>query len=186
MMASDSNVLTSDLGDFNFEEMNKSITENSHILDNLVDKIVSSYCKELDEYVSYIKKLLDNQDEPIQDIELEDFTLTLPTLLYFISDAQETLGIMEDVSKAFEKDKYNDVLSRSSGTVADKKALAELHTQNESLMRIVYGRAYKKIKLRYDSAYELLQSVKKVLNRRIAELELSRSYSGANRASNSL
>ena len=103
-----------------------------------------------------------------------DFVLTLPTLLYFVSESQEALGIREDVSKAYEKDKFNETISHTEGTVAVKTALAELETQNEYLAKVVYQRAYKKIKLRVEAAYELLQSVKKVLSRRMLALELSK------------
>ena len=41
-------------------------------------------------------------------------------------------------------------------------------------MRIVYDRAYKIVKNKLEYANELLQSVKKVITRRTAELELSR------------
>lgn len=172
-MSDNNKALSKNMKDFDFKSIHNSINENSKVLDNLVDELVSTYCKELDSYVKYIKNILDDTEKPITDVELEDFTLTLPTLLYFVSESQEALGIREDVSKAYEKDKFNDVLSLSEGTVAVRTALAELETQNEYLAKVVYQRAYKKVKFRTDAAYELLQSVKKVLSRRMLELQLS-------------
>ena len=39
----------------------------------------------------------------------------------------------------------------------------------------IYSRAYKKVKLRMDAGYEMLNSLKKVMNKRITEMELSNS-----------
>lgn len=173
-MTSNDKALSMELKSFDFNSIHKSIEANSKIIDNLVNNLVSSYCSELDNYVTYIKKILDDTNTPIVDTELDDFVLTLPTLLYFVSESQEALGIREDVSKAYEKDKFNETISHTEGTVAVKTALAELETQNEYLAKVVYQRAYKKIKLRVEAAYELLQSVKKVLSRRMLALELSK------------
>ena len=65
------------------------------------------------------------------------------------------------------------VYEKSTGTVADKTAAAELATQNEYITHIAYSRAYKKIKNRMDMAMETLQSIKKVISRRITEMEVS-------------
>ena len=60
-------------------------------------------------------------------------------------------------------------------TVADKTAQAELIAQAETMTLAIYSRAYKKVKLRMDAGYEMLNSLKKVMNKRIAEMELSNS-----------
>ena len=150
------------------------IEENAKYIDDIVDELVNVFSKDLTEYVIYIKNILDTDNQKISDIEIEDFVLTLPTLLYFTSDCQESLGIREDVAKTQYKEKFNNVLSSTSGTVAIKTALAEMETRNEALATIVYQRAYKKIKLKVEAAYELLQSVKKVLSRRMLEMEISK------------
>ena len=88
---------------------------------------------------------------------------------------QENIGIREDIANFDRKDKYNRVISETSGTVQAKTAVADLETQNELLATFVYQRAKKKLQTKYDIALELLQSTKKILNRRLAELELSKS-----------
>ncbi|HUM45264.1 MAG TPA: hypothetical protein PKI14_20145, partial [Fervidobacterium sp.] len=50
----------------------------------------------------------------------------------------------------------------------------ELAVQNEQITQIAYQRAYRKVKLRMEAAYELLQSVKKVITRRTQEYEMSK------------
>ena len=94
--------------------------------------------------------------------------------MYFIGEAQEALGIREDVSKAIRQDVYNTAFSAAVGTIADKQANAELSSQSETVANIAFSRAYKKVKIRLDAASEMLQSVKKVMSRRMSEADLTR------------
>ena len=48
-------------------------------LDSLVDSVVSKSCKELDDYIIYVKELLDDESRPITNVELDDIVMTIPT-----------------------------------------------------------------------------------------------------------
>ena len=154
-------------------QLQKRVDNNSDLIDGIVNRLVSDYCKALDEYMEFIRKLL-NDPNPPTDRELDDFTLNIPVLLYFTGEAQETLGVREDVAKAMRQELYNESYEKATGTIADKTAAAELASQNEYVTQIAYQRAYKKIKLRMEAANETLQSIKKVISRRMAEYDLSR------------
>lgn len=162
------------------KEFVTSVDTSSKYIDDIVDELVISCCKDLDDYITFVKSLLDDVDTPIRDDELDYIVLTIPTLLYYVGDVQETLGIREDVSKMDETTKYNNIFITAEGTVQAKQAFAKLQIQNESLATLVYQRACKKIKLRCDYALEILQSAKKILSRRLAELELSKNSTNRN------
>lgn len=147
-------------------------------VNEMVDKIVREACADLDDYMQGIDEILTNQRNPVTDAQLDDFTLNLSSILYFVSAAQENLGIKEDVSRAIQKEIYNKVRGKAQGTVADKDMAAELQAQNETLTTVIYNRAYKKVKLRTEAALEMVNSVKKVMTRRIAEYEMSQSDTG--------
>jgi len=155
-------------------QLQKRIDANSDIVNSIVDRLVSDYCKPLDEYMEFIRNILNDTANPPTDQELDDFILNLPVLLYFTGEAQEALGIKEDVAKAIKQELYNEIYDKSTGTIADKTAAAELATQNEYIAHIAYQRAYKKVKLRMEAANEMLQSVKKVISRRMVEYEVAR------------
>jgi hypothetical protein len=155
-------------------QLQKRIDANSDIVESIVNRLVSEYCKPLDDYMDFIRDILNDHNNPPTDRELDDFTLNIPVLLYFTGEAQETLGIKEDVAKAVKQELYNEIYDKSTGTIADKTAAAELATQNEYIVHIAYQRAYKKIKLRMEAANETLQSIKKVISRRISEYDMSR------------
>jgi hypothetical protein len=101
--------------------------------------------------------------------------MTLPAQMYFASESQERLGIRHDVSATNRQFLYNKLYSEAVGTVGFRKAKAESELVNEDIALIVYERAYNQIKAKLAYALELLQSAKKVLGRRVAAMELSRS-----------
>jgi len=88
---------------------------------------------------------------------------------------QEQLGIKDDISKALYREMYNTVRdSQTTGTVADKDTIAELASQTEYLTSVLYKRAYSIVKAKVAAAQEILSSVKKVISRRIQEIEITR------------
>lgn len=154
--------------------LQKRIDNNSDLVDTIVNRLVSDYCRPLDDYMQFIRNILNDPANPPSDRELDDFALNIPVLLYFTGEAQESLGVREDVAKAVKQELYNEIYDRSSGTIADKTAAAELATQNEYIAHIAYQRAYKKVKLRMEAANETLQSIKKIISRRMVEYEVAR------------
>ena len=156
------------------KELQERIDGNGTMIEDISNNLVQGYCQQLDNYIAFIKDILADEQNPPTDKELDDFVLNIPVLLYFAGEGQESLGIREDVAKAIRQELYNQAFDNATGTVADKTALAELATQNETITHIAYTRAYKKIKGKCEMANEVLQSVKKIITRRIAEYEVTR------------
>lgn len=157
---------------------NERVEALTSVVRDMVKKIVNEACSELDKYMSVIDEILRDEGNPVSDEELEDFTLNLPSLLYLVSSRREELKVKEDVAKAVHKDVYNRVREKAQGTVADKDTAADLAAQSEAITVIVLQRAGSTIKTREEAAWEMLNSVKKVLTRRTAELELTRQTGG--------
>jgi len=151
------------------------IENNSKVINDIVNDIIKNYCKELDNYVLFIKDCLADGQNPPTDAELDDFCMNLSTYIYFAGGMVEQLGIRDDIAKAVYKETYHTSrASQDKGTVADKDSLAELASQQELLTSICYTRAWKTMKAKVENAQELLQSCKKVLTRRMTEMELTR------------
>lgn len=156
-------------------KIQENIESNAGALDRIVDEIISPYCRDLDKYVRFIKECLKDGENPPTNEELDDFCMNLSTYIYFAGGTCEYLGIRDDIAKAVYKEMYHTArANQSSGTVADKDSLAELASQEEYIVSAAYNRAYKIMKSKVDNAQELLSSVKKVLSRRIQDMELSR------------
>lgn len=152
--------------------MNK-VDNTALVVKEISDKLVNDYCEDLDDEMCYIRNCLGNNE--MTDQMLETYIMTLANILYFTGSAQEDLGIKEDTCKAIRAEIYNKTYEDSKGTVAQKNALSELATQQETIVLNIYSRAYKKVKLRMEAGYEMLNSLKKVMNKRISEMELSNS-----------
>lgn len=156
-------------------DIKEDVEAKSLIIDEIVDGIISPYCKDLDNYVLFIKDCLKDGENPPTTDELDDFCLNLSTYIYFAGGMCEQLGIRDDIAKAVYKEMYHTArASQDKGTVADKDSLAELASQEQYIVSASYTRAYKTLKAKVDNAQELLSSVKKVLSRRIQEMELTR------------
>lgn len=150
------------------------IENNSAVIDNIVNDIITPYTKDLDKYVGFIRDCLKDGENPPTDVELDDFVLNLSTYIYWASGACEQLGVRDDISKAVYKEMYHSTRNNvDKGTVADKDSLAELGSQQEYLTNVCYSRAYKIVKAKVSSAQELLSSCKKVLSHRMQERELT-------------
>lgn len=156
-------------------DIREDVEAKSCIIDEIVNDIIKPYCKELDDYVGFIKDCLKDGENPPTNEELDDFCMNLSTFIYFASGMCEQLGIRDDISRAVYKEMYHSArASQDKGTVADKDSLAELASQEEFIISSAYTRAYKMMKAKVEAAQELLSSCKKVLSRRISEQELTR------------
>ena len=153
--------------------MNK-VDNTSDMIKDISDNLVENCCEELDTIMNELHNLLGSSKELSTDT-IQNYILYLANTLYFVGSAQEDLGIKEDTCKAIRQEVYSRAREEATGTVADKTAKAELISQQETIVLNIYSRAYKKVKLRMDAGYEMLNSLKKVMNKRITEMELSNS-----------
>lgn len=157
------------------ENIKLHVEDNSKLIDEVVLGIIKPYSKDLDDYVLFIKECLKDGENPPTNSELDDWCMNLSTYIYFAGGMCEQLGIRDDISRAIWKEMYNSKRNNlDKGTVADKDSLAELASQQEQLTNICYSRAYKIMKSKVENAQELLGSCKKVLTRRMSEMELAR------------
>lgn len=148
------------------------IQEYSVEIEKQVEFVEKTFSLELEKVMAMTKEILDTN---YTDEDLDKILLSLSTELYYLGAKLERVGIREDVAKMIASDKYNDVfLSLTEGTNLVKQSQAEQESIMEQLAYISYSRAYKTLKLKYESGNELLNSIKKVMTRRLSEKELVR------------
>lgn len=151
------------------------VENNSKELDQVVDSIIKDYCEELDNQVMDIDECVRDDENPPLAEDLDYFIMNLSTLIYFASSKLEGLGLRDDISKAIWKETYNSVRDGlERGTIDDKNSKAELEAQYEQIVNICYNRAWRMLKAKVENAQELLASLKKVISRRMQEIELTK------------
>ena len=165
--------LTNEINTEIIHDMQLIVEANSKAINDIVNGLVADYCKQLDDYVKYINTIIQDQKQPVTPQELDDFVIQLPILLYFAGEAQENLGIHEDIAKAKKMEKYNTIYNQVKGTIADKTAKSEISSQTEYLTHIIYQRAYKMIRSKIEMAQEMINSLKRIFDARIVDANLS-------------
>lgn len=173
-MKTDNSFLLQDIDKDKVDSLLKQNDESCAYFNEIVDKVVNSYCGGLDQLMVKIQEALNDPGYPITDEELESACMKLPNLLYFVGEASEAVGVKNDIAKAQKQDIYNKVHMSTAGTIADKDAKASSASLYEQILENVYNRATKKIKQRCDAGYEMLSSVKKIIQRRMQAYELAR------------
>ena len=155
--------------------------QNVEYFNNITKKVANSYSEHLDKLMQNFY----NRHKQIKDVpteELEDLYLELTNLLYFMGDKLESLGIYSDMSKAAKQEIYNkayldnqikDTDKKNKTTVAENVAVAESAAQYETVVNSIYERAYKIIKYKIDAGYELVNTLRKVISRRMQEVDLA-------------
>ena len=94
--------------------------------------------------------------------------------LYYLSGQLGHLETEESIAKVTQKIAYNEARLRAEGTVSDKDSKAEQAVEQDTLVTIVFTRAKKCLQDKRDLSLELLNSLKKIVSRRISEYEMTR------------
>ena len=151
--------------------LNQKIIENSKVIEDIVYNIVQSFTKPLDDIMKLCRSIF-NSGQPMTDVELEDLLLQLPSTLYFTGEGQEMVGIREDIAEMTKKEVYNIAREKAIGTIADKNTTAESASINEAINQIIYQRAYKLIRNKIEMGYEMINSLKRVSDRRKLDYQI--------------
>lgn len=155
------------------EILDQKILENSKVIEDIVYDVTRQYTKPLDDIMVICRNIF-TSNEKITNEEIEDLLTQLPSALYFVNEGQEFVGLKEDIAKITKTTNYNIARAKASGTVADKNTTAELAVMNEEVNRIIYQRSYKMIKSKVEMGQEMINSLKRVFDARMNDLDLSR------------
>lgn len=154
------------------EAIKTQVESDSLVLEQIVNDIVSSYTKELDDYVDKIKAVLDDNTDELTEQDLNQIMIKLCSYMYFVSSKQELLGIKSDIAEALRDERYNTAFMNATGTVASKESQALSAIKEEEVIKIVYERAYKILKNKYNAIDKWIDAIKKILTMRIQLMNL--------------
>lgn len=155
--------------------------QNVEYFNKVTKQVADAYSTELDSLIRDFRQKQQQYDAlPIDYIE--KLYMELSGILYFMGDQLEQLGIHNDMSKAAKQEIYNkaylsnqvkDTDKRNKTTVAENVAVAEQESQYETIVNSIYDRAYKILKYKIDAGFEILNTLRKVISRRMQEIDLT-------------
>jgi hypothetical protein len=147
----------------------------------ILDDIQSGYSAPLDEVMKKIYNDIISSENPELPL-VQKYFMELTNTLYFMTEKVEQLGLYDDISKSAAKDVYNNAYIKSttvpteSGkkpTVAEITANAEKESLYQTTVNTLYDRAYRIFKAKYDSGYEMVKCLSKVISSRMQEMALA-------------
>ena len=151
--------------------LNQEISENSKLIEDIAFNISREFTQELDKVMGICKSIFQSKDK-ITNQEIEDLLAQLPSILYFVNEGQEAVGIKQDIAEMTKKVNYNVAREKANGTVADKNTTAESQVINEAINEIIYQRAYKLIRAKIEMAQEMVNSLKRIFDARMMEYQI--------------
>ena len=171
------------------QELMNDTDNNVEYFNKVATETAIKYTEPLDKLMRKIYSNVVNKDAT--DVQLEKYYLELTNTVYFMGDKLEQLNINGDMAKASEKEVYNnaylanqikDSEKKNKTTVAENQAVAEQESQYEAVVSSIYDPAYKMVKFKIDAAKDMINTLRKVISRRMQEQQLS-SF-GNNKVSN--
>ena len=155
---------------------------NKHC-DDVVDTaltISTKYTECLDDCIYEVKELLQDTST-ISNEDLEKYIALIPVLMYELIDKMQVLAVRVDTAKTQKKTEFNKAYIESyESTVAAKTSSAQLQVENEQFIEDLYLRVYKHCEKKLDTAEMLHSSLKKLMNWRLSELDVTRNNMIAN------
>lgn len=152
------------------------IKKDKEYLMEISDKLTKEFSKHLDQVMEQTYLLI--KDDKLDDKELEKKFLEITNLIYFFGDKIESVGIELTVASARNQEIFNRLFQEAEGTIKDKQAQAEEGSKYEYFLKSVYESVYKRLKLKMDSAYEMVSTLKRTLQARMATIDLTKKSSG--------
>ena len=160
----------------------KETSTNVEYFNNTCSEVVKSYSEGLDNLMKDMYfECIKTGDAPLPT--LESYYLELSNMVYFMQEKLEQLGVYADMSESASKEVYSksylsqslikDANGKSKSTVAELQAQASLDSQYESVVASIYERAYKIVKGKVSSAQDMMNTLRKLISSRNAEMQMS-------------
>lgn len=161
-------------------ELFNNTNDNVEYFEGIVKTVIEHYSSDLDGLMKNIYNEIICIDQPALNT-LEKYFLELSNCLYYMGDKLERLGVYDVMSKNSYKEVYNNKYlgltdvgdSKKKPTVAELTALSENEAQYEGIVNDIYAKAYKILKNKIEAATTMLNSISKIISKRMIEMQLN-------------
>lgn len=151
-------------------EQRTKVELNSELVEKIIGDEISKHCKELDKLCNNVKDIIYSDTEDLSISEYEQVAMKLSLLLYDLESVSEYLDIRTDVSQILQNDRYAFYFlgSKGAGTVTDRELTAKSSIQPEVVTTLIAKHIAKVIENKKNAAYNVLNTVKKIISLRIS------------------
>lgn len=147
--------------------------ENSSVqVKDMVDRIIGNSTTQIDDYISSVKTLFLTNN--VTDSDLDKIILQIPVYLYYLTTILQDIDIKKGVSAETAKYCENEFLLSAVGTVAEKQAKASNESIKDRVVQLAFKTASQVVQQKMNNAMEILASAKKVQQRRLEEMRLTK------------
>lgn len=154
-------------------ELKAETERNSQQVNQMVAEILSDKTVELDNYIENVRTLFLNVDK-IPDGDLDKIILQIPVYIYYLIHVIQDIEVHKGVSAESSKYKENQALLEATGTVAEKQSKASNAVVQDRIVQLAYKTASATLQAKMNGAMEILSSAKKVQQRRLEEMKLTK------------
>ena len=155
------------------EQIKQTVEDGSVQVSEMVAAIVGTQTQEIDSYVDQVRTLfLSNCDIP--DADLDKIILQIPVLIFHLIRVLQEIDIRKGVASESAKFSEHEALMEATGTVSEKQAKASNATIKNRIVGLAYKSASSLIQAKINAAMEILSSAKKVQQRRLEEMRLTK------------
>ena len=148
-----------------------AIEESSRQVDEMVQVIIGNNLDTIRAYITDVRNLYMSGQEILDD-DLAKIALKIPTLLFDLIVFAQQIEMRKGVASEQAKYSLNEAQLRASGTVNDKKAMAENQTATDRIKELAYKTASAIVQKTIDGASAILDSTKKIQQTRLKEKQL--------------
>jgi hypothetical protein len=160
------------------QNIRESVESGSLQVADMVNSIIGNNSQEIDDYINMVRHSFLN-DSQILDGDLDKIILKIPVYIYYLTQVLQEIDIRKGISAENAQYVENETLINSTGTVAEKQAKAQNATVNNRVVQLAYKNAAGKIQAKINAAMEILNSAKRVQQRRLEEMKLTKAAGNA-------
>lgn len=154
-------------------ELKAETERNSQQVNEMVAEILSNKTTELDSYIENVRTLFLNVDK-IMDEDLDKIILQIPVYIYYLIHIIQDIEVHKGISAESSKYKENQALLEATGTVVEKQSKASNAVIQDRIVQLAYKTASATLQAKMNAAMEILSSAKKVQQRRLEEMKLTK------------
>lgn len=155
-------------------------TDNVSYFNETVNLTVRAYSEALDNLMADLyEQCIKTNNSPTE--LLENYYLELSNMIYFMGEKLERLGVYADMSKSAAKEVYSkayldnqvkdSINKKNKTTVAECQAVADIASQYQTVVNSIYEHAYKIVKYKIEAAKDMMNTLRKIITRRMQEYD---------------